>query len=234
MKVSKLSLISIFCMIAFMAIQAQETEKPARESDPSPVINASKLAIDLANYGYDNKSPLALIEAARIISANPFRTLTPVQSEPSSGNDGDKKQKHPEISVPTLISDAKSFAAADKAVLAVITQTEQAIQKQNADEVATRGRVYGPARVTRRVYGNSSYIDYVTFEGRKLAEVLISGDGDTDLDLYVYDENGNLVGSDDDYTDDCYVSFVPRWTGTYKIKVVNRGSIYNQYLLLTN
>jgi hypothetical protein len=54
-----------------------------------------------------------------------------------------------------------------------------------------------------------------------LAEVVVIDDGDTDLDLYVYDPCGRLVGCDDE-TDRCYVRFFPRMSGTYTIKVVNR------------
>jgi hypothetical protein len=50
----------------------------------------------------------------------------------------------------------------------------------------------------------------------------------------VYDENGNLIASDTDYTDDCYVRFYPRWTGVFRIKIVNRGGVYNNYAIVTN
>ena len=62
----------------------------------------------------------------------------------------------------------------------------------------------------------------------------VVGDGDTDLDLYVYDQNGNLIDKDVDYTDNCVCTFVPRWTGLFVIKIVNRGSVYNRYVLRTN
>jgi hypothetical protein len=72
------------------------------------------------------------------------------------------------------------------------------------------------------------------FQGGEDATIILSGDGDTDLDLYVYDENDNLIGYDDDGTDDCVVSFTPRWTGNFKIKVKNLGDTYNSYTLITN
>ena len=50
----------------------------------------------------------------------------------------------------------------------------------------------------------------------------------------MYDENGNLVDSDSDYTDNCVCTFTPRWTGYFKIRVVNRGGVYNNYVLRTN
>ena len=51
---------------------------------------------------------------------------------------------------------------------------------------------------------------------------------------YVYDDNGNLIASDTDYSGDCYASWVPRRSGTFVIKVVNRGNVYNIYSLVTN
>ena len=68
----------------------------------------------------------------------------------------------------------------------------------------------------------------------ELAEVLVSGDGDTDLDLYVYDSNGNLIAKDIDYSDDCYVRWIPAWTGRFIIRIVNRGPVYNRFVILTN
>jgi hypothetical protein len=65
-----------------------------------------------------------------------------------------------------------------------------------------------------------------------LAEVVVIGDGDTDLDLYVYDRAGRLVGYDDDPTDRCYVRFHPSTTGSYTIKVVNRSPyLANAYVI---
>ena len=65
-----------------------------------------------------------------------------------------------------------------------------------------------------------------------LAEVVVVGDGDTDLDLYVYDPAGRLVGKDDDETDRCYVRFFPRTSGTYTIKIVNRSdTLANKYVI---
>ncbi len=71
-----------------------------------------------------------------------------------------------------------------------------------------------------------------TVYGGHWAEVGVIGDGDTDLDLYVYDPAGRLVGFDDDPTDDCFVRFFALVTGTYTIKVVNRSNfLSNAYVL---
>ena len=72
----------------------------------------------------------------------------------------------------------------------------------------------------------------VTFVGGFKAAVLIKGDGDTDLDLYVYDELGNLIASSAGPRDRAAVSWTPRWTGKFTIKVVNRSRfVSNRYAI---
>ena len=41
---------------------------------------------------------------------------------------------------------------------------------------------------------------HISFRAGQTAVVTVIGDGDTDLDLYVYDENGNLIDKDVDYS----------------------------------
>jgi hypothetical protein len=83
-----------------------------------------------------------------------------------------------------------------------------------------------------RAYSTDVY--HITFRGQEVAYVAVTGDHDTDLDLYVEDENGNRIASDTDSTDRCIVRFTPRWTGSFTIRIVNLGSVYNRYLLETN
>ena len=71
-----------------------------------------------------------------------------------------------------------------------------------------------------------------TFRANSEARVTVDGDGDTDLDLYIYDENNNLITKDDDNIDYCICTWTPKWTGTFKIKIVNCGSVYNRYHLM--
>jgi hypothetical protein len=79
--------------------------------------------------------------------------------------------------------------------------------------------------------GTTDVIKATIFSGHWVT-VAVVGDGDTDLDLYVYDPYGRLVGYDDDPTDACLVQFNPRYTGTYTIKVVNRSNFMaNRYAI---
>ena len=95
----------------------------------------------------------------------------------------------------------------------------------NADPV-------GGAKYKRSsVLAHSTDTYQVTLRGQESTLITLRGDHDTDLDLYVYDQNGNLVDYDNDYSDSCVCEVTPRWTGNFTIKIVNRGSVYNRYVL---
>lgn len=87
---------------------------------------------------------------------------------------------------------------------------------------------------TFRLAAMSYKLFEVTFRKGHPARVALKGDGDTDLDLLVFDENGNKVASDEDNTDTCIVEWTPRWTGKFTIKVVNHGTVYNDFAIATN
>ncbi len=54
-------------------------------------------------------------------------------------------------------------------------------------------------------------------------EVCVQGDGRSDIDLWVYDENGNLIdASTGSGAFEC-VSFTPVWTGEFTFVVENYG-----------
>jgi hypothetical protein len=222
----------MFTTLAISFSQSGENGNKAHEEEPTVIMTNIMLATELAGYGYANKSAIALIEAARIIEANPTRSLSPARSETSTGSEGDKSGSAIELNPEKLLTDAEQYSAGNKSVQNIIKDTRETFAQNKA--VASKGRVAGPAIVTRKVYADSRSVDYIYFEGNELAEVAVIGDGDTDLDLYIYDENGNLIDEDEDYTDDCYASFVPRWRGTFKVVILNRGSVYNNCVLMTN
>jgi hypothetical protein len=64
--------------------------------------------------------------------------------------------------------------------------------------------------------------------------VVVEGDGDTDLDCYVYDMAGRLLGKDDDRTDYCIVDIWRANSGNVKVHIANLGDVYNRYELRVN
>lgn len=222
----KFLLFVCLCGVSITAF-AQET-KPETDQTASPEMSALATAAGLAKYGYANYSATALVEAAKIFSEIQTQPMD-VKAERGKNETITEKENNVSYDPVQLLVDAKNFARKDKVVLAYIKQVEK-----NLKSGATRGAVGGPKGQLDRVYGKDYNIYHVEFWSNELAEVCVSGDGDTDLDLYVYDANGNLIGSDDDYTDDCVVRWVPAWTGSFVVKVVNRGAIYNNFAIWTN
>jgi hypothetical protein len=46
---------------------------------------------------------------------------------------------------------------------------------------------------------------------------------DGDLDCFIVDEDGNVIGRDADSTNTCLIQGHPRWTGVFHLVVVNNG-----------
>ena len=63
------------------------------------------------------------------------------------------------------------------------------------------------------------------------SRVVVDGDGHTDLDCYVYDPAGRLLGKDDGGTDYCHVDLRRSRAGNLKVHIVNLGSAFNRYEL---
>ena len=87
---------------------------------------------------------------------------------------------------------------------------------------------YVDKSTTDRVEAESSDRYTQTFYSGESVVICVKGDGDTDLDLYIYDSNGNLVTSDTDSGDFCLCAFTPRRTQRYTIKIKNWGRVYNR------
>ena len=220
----------ICCLVSlFMgSVFAQnEEEKKTQEGTPSAEVSAIRLAGELAKFGYANLDALSLIKAAEIIATTPTQELKVEETEKNDTGKETKKTGN-SLDSKSLLADAIDLSNGNETLLALVKQAETKTTQ------TSRGRLGGPGEAYRRVAANSYVIDRINYKGGLLAEVFISGDGDTDLDMYVYDENGILIGKDDDYSDDCYVSWYPKWTGTFTVKVVNRGKVYNDYYLITN
>jgi hypothetical protein len=201
--------------------QDKTTGKPAATAtDP---VSMAATAEQLARYGEEKKDPLALILAARIkqeVGENPVERKTETKG---GQGDTDKPAKR-DTSVQALIDKAKGLAQGRKDIVAL------------ADEVAkaeTRGRASGPGRTTKVVRSGGMMVFHETFRGGEPAVVSISGDGDSDLDLFIYDENGILICRANSRSDDETCRWNPRWTGPFRIEVRNLG-VANRFHIWSN
>ena len=221
---------SIICLLLATTMWAQEIgQKPEVKGDVSSSLSALRLATDLVKYGYAQQSALPLVQALQIINENPTQPLKAErEGEKADLTQAEGKSGQVSLDYEKILADAKVFAEGDETLIKLIAQIEEDGKSSH------RGAVNGPSKHYDSVNGNSTDTYQVSFIADYLAEIVVSGDGDTDLDLYVYDSNGNLIAKDEDYTDDCYVRWVPKWTGRFIVKIVNRGPVYNRYVILTN
>jgi hypothetical protein len=225
----KIVVLSFACLFMAGNVFAQSEEKKPQEGTPSSEIAAILLANDLAKYGYQNNSASSLIEAARILAQVPTQKFVAEKTEAGAKTeDKTEKAKTPEFTVANLLADAKELAAGDATLLALISDVEK------IQGTATRGALGGPQVGTGIIYARSNMDYYVNFYAGRFAEVAVAGDGSTDLDLSVYDQNGNLIVSDTSYSGNAYVSWVPAWTGTFRIRVVNNGYVSNTFGIASN
>jgi len=223
--------VGLVCIAAAQDKQdaANRSEKAAGASaEPSGAMSQLALALQLADWGRANKSAEALIAAAQILQGVPLQERERERVAPQEGTAD--KQAAPVASVESLLAEAAALAGDD----AALKQRIEAMRAAKPEAPVSKGRTAGPGISSTCVLANSTDIFIDTFRAGEQAVVIVDGDGDTDLDTYVYDENGNLIDSDDDYTDYCILSWTPRWTGAFRIEVKNLGNIANCYTLSTN
>ena len=230
-----LFLSTLVCALTFNAF-CQENE----QKDPIKIKNENvaniKLGCELAQYGYANKSAMALIEAAQILASVPTTELKVEKEERGLEAKADPKQPKLDFNPVALLADAKKFAEGNTTLLTFIDQTEKAIKEATSQATVNPKRGDSDIPGTRyQVIAGKSYVTYYfNCVGGYTAECAVVGSGNTDIDLYVYDSNGNLIVKDEGPTDVCYAAWVPRWNGTFLIKIVNRGSYSNQCAIASN
>jgi hypothetical protein len=67
-------------------------------------------------------------------------------------------------------------------------------------------------------------------EGKK-ASVTVRSDKETDVNLFVYDEDKKLVEKDDSPGPNCDLTFTPKKAGKYLLEIVNKGPGANRSTL---
>jgi hypothetical protein len=210
-----------------VAVPSPTAEKPAGSGVVSADLDALKTAYNLAKYGYRTESASALITAAEMLAQVQTQPLGAEAEVSEAAVDEGVKEEKPEFTPVNLLADARKFAAGDTALLTWADDVEAIAS------VATRGALGGARYQVDRVKAGGT-VSYQIPLRTDYTEILVSGDGDTDLDLYLYDSSGKLIAYDEDYGDDCRIyGYVDR-TGTYTIIIKNRGSVYNQFEIATN
>lgn len=213
-------------MLLSVTMFAQNQPDARASKTTSDKADQLNLAGQLVSYGYQTKTALPLIQAVKIYQdLNVIEAdddMAPVTKQEGEANQSITKADQPVRNIDQLLKDATTYANGDKNLLALITDCK------NNQRSPVGGTIVHYARVPAR-----SYQDWtVTLRGGETTCFVVSGDGTTDLDIYVYDHNGNLISSDTSYGDDCFVAIDVFYTSTFTLRVKNLGYVYNDYGIL--
>jgi len=161
----------------------QSEEKAVKVSPEAQSVADLNMAAALAEYGKREKNPMALLVAAQIMKNTPVIEEKRTKTEEGEAKEVSGKKTGTADTPDSLLTEAKKMAE-DKEDIAALIEKESKLAAQ-------RGARGGAKRYCDRV--NPGISDYytVTFRGNEYAEIAVIGDGDCDLDVYVYDENGN-------------------------------------------
>lgn len=226
----KLIMVFALCLAGGALVFSQDADdKPETKEPVSEDIRALQLAADLASWGYETGSASALIEAAEILAQVQTQSLGVKATTRGQPVQGGKVASKSGYTVEKLLADGKNMAKGDK------TLTKRAADIQKSVKKGTRGAVGGAKYDSSFCYGNNGTASYkVPFYANQLAEVAVTSIDGCDLDLFVYDENNNLIDKDTSYSKGGYVSFWPRWTGDFIIVIKNCSRYDGCYELYTN
>ncbi len=124
-----------------------------------------------------------------------------------------------------MFAKATELAAGDEAILGLI---------EDAMAEGSRGRIGGAVQWLSRLPAGQTDVWEIPFYGNSYGEIAVVGDGDTDLDVAITDENGNVFCYDVSWSDSLYCDFTPAWDGYFYVTVQNMGGVRNSYHLMTN
>ena len=216
----KISLLVIFTVLA-VSLFAQTENKPVSEPLSDDML-ALQTANSLARYGYSVQSASALIGAAEIYA----RIQTqPMSVQPQRGQSAAATAETPEFTPANLLADARRIAGRDATMIAWADEVQRSLNTR------TRGAVGGPRSARDIIVGRDTHTYSVQLRGGERTDITLIGSGVSDLDLYLYDANGNYIIGDEGYDDFGLVWIVPPRTGTYRIVVRNLGNNNNRYEL---
>jgi len=219
-------------------------DKPTKKTEGQDAVAQAALASQLAMEGERRRSPILMLAAAEILgglkeSGKPAGEL----KRQREGQQGKSDKSPISLTVGDLIDKAKDFAKDDKDLRSLV--------ESRAEQITSRGLIepLGRNKPGVNIGPNTFKIMYndvlgagakdtctgMVFEAGRPAIVGVVGDGDGDLDLYVFDaESNQLIGKDEDDTSVCRVAWFPSFQQKVVVVIRNAGRRAERYNVLAN
>jgi hypothetical protein len=199
----------------------------APAADPAGAAQAmadAALAERLTSLALQQRDPLLLAMAARLQWRSAGRPTERRSQTPVRRPDPDAVVRHPRHPM-ALLALARSLARGRTELLALLDDVAQE-RPRGVEDGPRSQRVVAPP-LAKQVYPE-------VFRPGEPARVLIAGDGQSNLDLYVFDEQGRRLCASEELDDVEECQWQPQQGRRFLIHVVNRGRTENQYHLRSN
>ncbi|MGF1625561.1 MAG: hypothetical protein ACFCVH_11810 [Alphaproteobacteria bacterium] len=178
------------------------------------------MAQQLASRGVETGDPILLIAAARLASQVDVSESTVRTRDEMVDAAGDSPALH---TAAEMLTAARALSGGRDDLLGLI---------EDAEAESARGSIYGSGYYEGYISGGDNLYYDEAFFGGEQAVITLQGHNPSDIDLWIYDEFGNLICSSTGYSSYETCSFTPRWTGNFTIRVENEGHPQGTYFTL--
>ncbi|MBU1346844.1 MAG: hypothetical protein KKA16_07815 [Alphaproteobacteria bacterium] len=181
-------------------------------------------ALSLAAWARESQDAEAMLVAARMLaSVGTLGEGEEPEATTDSTAEGSATGSPPTAAA--LFDEAVELAEGDPAIIERVSA---------ARSQASRGLVGGAVSWVRDISARSSVSYQMTPRGGYVWNVVAAGDGDTDVDMDVFDQNGNLVCRDIRVSSRASCSLTPAWTGPFTVRISNLGGVWTRTLVMSN
>ncbi|WP_296816027.1 hypothetical protein [Brevundimonas sp.] len=225
---------AVALLLAATPALGQETRSANAEAGPATAppearaVDQLVTAARLADWGRRNGDSQALIVAARIIGEIPLRPDT-IEGR-SEGGQPSERADPGQPSIQGLLDRARTLADGDGDTLDQIDAARAAAARGVVNSAFGRGPIYA----VRDIEAQATYWFRLDARGGEVLRVAAVGDGDTDIDMIIRDEFGEEVCRDTAYDHYPVCTFVPAFSGRFRVDIINRGRVWTRTQILSN
>jgi hypothetical protein len=219
----------IGCAAAADPAKGANVDPAKRGSSPrTEAVAQAALADQVARHADRTRDVLAMIAAARMLGQTGPRAVKLEMRTEGKSMAADTKVGSPTTRDTTLngmLERARKYAGGRHDLNGLVDELAKSSAKVRED---------GPARFATRIGDGMTQIFTLSFRANEPVMVAITGEGHSDLDLFVEDEAGNRICASDGGGDDEICRWTPRRTGNFRIRVRNLGAAHNEYRMWSN
>lgn len=222
---TRLPLILTLLAAPALAQEANLSQSPHGAAGPAATLAMAQHLYGRALAEGDTPMLLTAIHLARSVTLRPATGWQKATTGTALPDQPQGTTAAPDPASPDAITLARSLAGDDPDLQDLV---------YDLDAQLPRGRIDGASLARSDLAAGQSDIWQIAFFGESYAELAVLGDGDSNLDVVVTDEGGNLICADLSASDQTFCDFVPARNGFFTISVANTGARLNSYSLITN